>query len=163
MPTPQISPIRTARSESRGRELMTLVDEVMRLGDTLRQIDEWLHGAGPVGEAGRMTLYLLFTDGPATVPAVARGRGLTRQRVQQVINELLEKRLVIRNQNPASRKSPLYSISPAGNKLVLAIVRKERRLYRGLATEPGQRRIAGAARTLKELRLELQQRLQVRR
>lgn len=155
--------VRTQRGENRGRELMALVDEVMRLGQTLRQMDEWLHGEGPVGEAGRAVLYLLFSDGRATVPAIARVRGLTRQRVQQVINELLEKDLVIRSENPASKKSPLFSISPPGQKLMLAIVRKERRLYRGLAREPGERRISSATRTLKELRLEFEQRLRVRR
>ena len=155
--------VRTQRGENRGRELMALVDEVMRLGQTLRQMDEWLHGEGPVGEAGRTVLYLLFSDGRATVPAIARVRGLTRQRVQQVINELLEKDLVIRSENPASKKSPLFSISPPGQKLMLAIVRKERRLYRGLAREPGERRISSATRTLKELRLEFEQRLRVRR
>jgi DNA-binding MarR family transcriptional regulator len=62
----------------------------------------------------RAALELLLVGGPATVPRIARSRGVTRQHVQALVNGLLAQGLVALRPNPAHKRSPLVALSPAG-------------------------------------------------
>lgn len=62
----------------------------------------------------RGVLESLTLDGPATVPALARARPVTRQHIQALVNDLLAWDLVRTAPNPAHRRSPLLDVTPRG-------------------------------------------------
>ena len=53
-------------------------------------------------------------SGPQTVPAMERARLVTRQHIQTILNELLERKLVETQDNPAHKSSPLIMLSAEG-------------------------------------------------
>ncbi len=140
------------------RAMGDLVDETMRLFQAFRRAEIRMHGEGDTTEAERNILFDLLSHGPRAVPALARERSVTRQRTQQVMNGLLAGGLTKRLPNPASEKSPLYDLSASGRKLVLAMLRKERRLYGDFARAVGPRRLRAAHSVLNEVRLEMERR-----
>lgn len=138
------------------RAASELVAEVIGLFYVFRKAEERMHGDGDLGEPQRALLFALQRLGPATVPAIAREQSLTRQRVQQIANELLERGLLEKQQNPASRRSPLLRLSRMGQKRVLSMLGKEQRLYRSLPRRLGARRIGTALTVLRQIRREVE-------
>ncbi len=137
------------------RDLAELVDEVVRLAGRLRQIDAALHGESALSEAERVVLFMLFSAGETTAPALARTRSVTRQRSQQVLNALTDAGLAERLANPASEKSPLYRLTRAGRQATAALHKKEFRLYATLPELLGERKIKNALLTLRQVGAEL--------
>jgi DNA-binding MarR family transcriptional regulator len=66
----------------------------------------------------RGVLELILLDGPATVPAVARARGVSRQHIQQQVDVLLERGLVERQHNPAHKRSSMIALTDKGRALI---------------------------------------------
>lgn len=145
---------RSEKSRAR-RELAELADEVVRLAGRLRRIDAALHGDSALSEAERVVLFMLFSAGELTAPALARTRSVTRQRSQQVLNALTEAGLAERVANPASEKSPLYRLTRAGQLATAALHKKEYRLYAALPDLLGERKIKSALLTLRQMGTEL--------
>jgi len=56
----------------------------------------------------------LATDGPQTVPNLARARSVSRQRIQKLADELAADGLLEFTDNPAHRRSKLVRLTPAG-------------------------------------------------
>ncbi len=137
------------------RAMGDLVAEVYRLYYRLRQVEAELHGGGDTTEAQRGVLFDLFAAGQATVPALARDRGLSRQRLQQIMNALLERGLTRALPNPAHETSPLYDMTPAGRRAVLVMLRREQRYMKGISSTPGARQIRTTVRVLRALRESL--------
>lgn len=153
------SAARSSRDISRSIAMGEMVDETMRLFYVLRQAEEAMHGAGEIKESERGVLFALFTDGPQSVPELARMRGRTRQRMLQVVNRLTELGYVRRQKNPASDKSPLHALAPPGRKNVMQMLRKERKLYEDLKEDLSVRRLQNARSVLRDLREEITARL----
>ncbi|MCR9141343.1 MAG: MarR family winged helix-turn-helix transcriptional regulator [bacterium] len=149
------SPTARARNLQRSIALGELVDETMRLFQVLRQAEENMHADGLLGESERGVLFALFTDGPQSVPALARTRGRTRQRMLQVADRLAELDYVQRHRNPNSDKSPLHGLTARGRKKVMSMLRKERRLYENMTESLSLRRLQNARSVLQELRTEI--------
>ncbi|MEM9731617.1 MAG: MarR family transcriptional regulator [Myxococcota bacterium] len=59
-------------------------------------------------------LARLASVGHATVPAIARAQGLSRQAVQVRMDSLAKRRWVASTPNPAHRRSPLFSLTDRG-------------------------------------------------
>lgn len=146
------------RRLDRSIALGELVDESMRLYHVLRQADERMHADSDLGESERGVLFALFTDGAQSVPALARARGRTRQRMLQVADHLAQLGYVRRKANPASERSPLHELTPPGRRKVHAMLRKERKLYADLNEGLSVRRLQAARGVLRELRVELMER-----
>jgi DNA-binding MarR family transcriptional regulator len=66
----------------------------------------------------RGVLKLILLDGPATVPAVARARGVSRQQIQQQVDALLERGFVERQHNPAHKRSSMIALTDKGRALI---------------------------------------------
>lgn len=82
---------------------------------------------GLVGTPGeRDLLGRLPGIGAASVPQLARLRGVSRQSVQVQIDALVERGWVKRSENPAHKRSPLFSLNERG-RAILASVRAEER------------------------------------
>ena len=84
-------------------------------------LQHWVEGINPGSELTapmRAVLELLLGEGTATVPAMARARGVSRQHIQQQVDALLAEGLAERRQNPAHRRSPLIALSDKGRALI---------------------------------------------
>ncbi|MEU8999121.1 MarR family transcriptional regulator [Streptomyces caniferus] len=66
-------------------------------------------------------LDALRTEGPCTVPQLARGMGLDRQPVQRWVNHALELGLVVTAPNPAHRRSSLIRLTTEGTEAIRGV------------------------------------------
>lgn len=116
------------------------------------QTGERLHANERITIAMRAVLEFLVLRGPTTVPQIARGRYVTRQHIQELVNALVERGLVDMSDNPAHRRSRLARLTPLGEETIERIRRREHRVYRKL--DPGVRHIdiERAERTLRSVR-----------
>jgi len=133
-------------------EIVAVLDEVRLLAHRAVQVNERLHGTEPVTASGRAVLEQLHRSGPASVSAIARQRGVTRQHIQTLVNTLLEHRLVTAGDNPAHRRSPLITITPAGTRLIRRMTERELRYLSRLRLRLADRDLARTRRTLAALR-----------
>ena len=112
-------------------EMEELLNEVRLVWHLLIQVAGQLHAGEPMTLGMRSVLEQLALEGPATVPAIARARYVTRQHLQVLVNGLLRLRLVELLDNPAHRRSPLVGLTPAGRRALQRMLAKERRLLAG--------------------------------
>lgn len=73
--------------------------------------------------AARWHVLSVLSDQPCTAAGTARRLGLARQGVQRVVNELLAQGLLAVADNPAHRRSPLFSLTTHGRRCLDDIVR----------------------------------------
>ncbi|WP_328546810.1 MarR family winged helix-turn-helix transcriptional regulator [Streptomyces platensis] len=66
-------------------------------------------------------LDALRTEGPRTVPQLARSMGLDRQPVQRWVNHAAELGLVVTAPNPAHRRSPLIRLTAEGTAAIRGV------------------------------------------
>jgi len=76
----------------------------------------------------RSVLDELGRQGKQTVPDLAFPRAISRQAMQKTIDRLIARRLVKVQANPRHRRSSLLALTPAGQRLLAEIHRRERRL-----------------------------------
>ena len=129
-----------------------LVDEVRLLWHALVRSGERLHDAEPITLGMRAVLELLASRGPATVPQIARRRGVTRQHIQGFVNALLELKLVSLEPNPEHRRSLLVCPTPAGAQAIERMKKRERRFFAGVAFGVSASEVSRASKTLRSLR-----------
>ena len=129
-----------------------LFDEVRLLWNLLVQTGERLHADEQITIAMRAVLEFLVLRGPATVPQIARGRYVTRQHIQELVNALVERGLVEMADNPAHRRSRLTRLTPLGKETIERIRRREQRVYRKLNLGVRHIDLERAERTLRSVR-----------
>ncbi|MBI4913219.1 MAG: MarR family transcriptional regulator [Acidobacteria bacterium] len=138
--------------------LLSLLDEVRRCWHVLLAAGERLHAEEPVTMGMRAVLEQLSRFGPATVPSVARARGVSRQHVQTLVNPLAALGLVRFEDNPASRRSPLVALTREGRLMFRRMKRAEAGLLMPVAKACPASEWRQAAATLRKLRLSLEAR-----
>jgi DNA-binding MarR family transcriptional regulator len=95
-----------------------LIDEARLLFHALKRWSDTLHAERGITPAMRPVLELILLGGPATVPDMARARGVSRQHVQQQVDALLERSLVVRQGNPAHKRSSMIALTDKGRALI---------------------------------------------
>ena len=95
-----------------------LFNETRLLFRALKDWAETVHPRPELTVPMRAVLELLLLGGAATVPDMARKRGVSRQHIQQQVDALLQRRLVERRDNPGHRRSPNIALSDAGRALI---------------------------------------------
>ncbi len=95
-----------------------LFNEARLLLHWLKRWADAVDESAPLTPAMRGVLERLLLGGPATVPDIARTRGVSRQHIQQQVDVLLERGLVGRQQNPAHKRSPLIDLEDKGRALI---------------------------------------------
>jgi len=112
--------VRGTKGEGTGEPAATedlLYDVIRRLWPlhrtVVRAVERELADTGMT--AGEHALLdALRTEGPRTVPQLARSMGLDRQPVQRWVNHAAELGLVVTAPNPAHRRSPLIRLTGEG-------------------------------------------------
>lgn len=106
----------------RPQELFT---ETQLLFHAVKQWAETLHEGLELTVAMRGVLELILCDGPATVPAMARARAVSRQHIQQQVDALLDRGLVERLDNPAHKRSSNIALTDKGRALIQTLRAEE--------------------------------------
>jgi DNA-binding MarR family transcriptional regulator len=147
-----------SESESGDPPFEALAREVRRLFHQLKLSAEYLHDDPELTAAHRAMLESLFRDGPQTVPSLARGRSVSRQNIQVLVNRLLELGLADAQANPHSLRSPIIALTDAGRRRFEAMRRREHRAFAAASLPVSAKRLREATETLEALRQHLAQR-----
>jgi DNA-binding MarR family transcriptional regulator len=131
-----------------------VINEVRLLYQSLIQVGDEIHKGSNMSMGMRAVLEYLDREGNATVPQIARARRVTRQRIQTLVNSLLKVTLVENVSNPASKRSPLISLTDAGARTILDMRRRE---SREMKVPLSGKKLLDAANTLAQLRLALEE------
>ena len=102
-----------------------LFNETRLLFHALKHWAEILHEGLAISVAMRGVLELILLQGPASVPDMARARGVSRQHIQQQVDALLEKDFVRREDNPAHKRSPLIALTDKGRAVIQSMRAEE--------------------------------------
>ena len=86
-----------------------------------------------INASHRAVLQFLDHKDVETVANMARARNVSRQHIQQVVNDLLEKKLVETLDNPKHKRSLLVKRTEAGDVLFKQVKKIESRLFREIA------------------------------
>jgi DNA-binding MarR family transcriptional regulator len=90
-----------------------LIADVYELaGASRRTSDELARASGQT--TARWHVLSALSDGPRTVPSVARRLGLAPQSVQRVVDDLVRGGQLAPRPNPDHVRSPLFDLTPAG-------------------------------------------------
>jgi DNA-binding MarR family transcriptional regulator len=137
-------------------KLEELFDEVRLLWHVLVSQGERLLADQPVTLAMRAVLEYLDRRGAAAVPRIARGRRVTRQHIQIIVNGLLQQRLVRLRENPAHKRSQLVELTPHGQQTIAAIRDQESQFLAGLPIKASGADLKRARKVLRSVRNALE-------
>ena len=132
-------------------DLYAVIREVRRLFHRLANATDRLHREQRVTAAQRAILEELVELGDRSVPDLARAKGVTRQHVQVMANELLSFGLAAARANPAHRRSPLLYPTQAGRRVFEAMRSRENRLLQAVVERLPSGRLSGVAAILREI------------
>lgn len=104
----------------------------------------------------RAVLEHLAETGPQTVPQIARMKTVKRQSIQELVDLLRTKGLVVTAANPSHRRSVLIVLTPAGKAMFRKIQKRESRLIAAVAAAMDGRDLETAVTALATLRATLQ-------
>lgn len=132
-----------------------LLDEVRLLMHRVVQYVDDLHADLAISTSERAVLEYLHRHGAATVPDIARARGVSRQHIQTIVNALLDQKRVEARRNPAHRRSPLIVPTDDGRRLIEAMLDREQRAMTERLAGISGRSMLDAAAVLAEFRNRL--------
>jgi DNA-binding MarR family transcriptional regulator len=139
-----------------------LFHETRLLFHALKQWSETLHAELGMTAAGRGLLELILLGGPATVPGMARERGVSRQHIQQQVDALLERGFLERQDNPAHKRSSMIALSDKGRALIQNMRAEELDALSRMQVGVSDNAILEAAQVLSAWRAALQRDTSVR-
>ncbi|MFT3695612.1 MAG: helix-turn-helix domain-containing protein [Kofleriaceae bacterium] len=134
--------------------MRAVLDEAVALFWRVRYVADQIHTTGGRSETARGVLRGLVRYGSRTVPQLAFARSVTRQHIQEVVNELLADGLVRRIPNPAHKRSYLIEATRQGTAAVDALDAADRETMVDVGTRMNVSRaeLAIAIRVLREMR-----------
>ena len=133
-------------------DVEALADEVRLHYHALVRLAGSLHGRLRVTPPMRAVLEFLQARGPAPVPRIARSRGVSRQHIQTIVNDLLHEGLVELRDNPAHRRSCLVALTAAGDATIAGIRDTERAVLGDAFSDIDADAVRAATQTLRAVR-----------
>jgi len=85
---------------------------------------------------------------PPSIPQIAAAMGVTRQGVLKQINLLVEEMLIQPQPNPTHKRSPLYTLTPKGEKVYQALQLRWQQHVQNMSTEFSDADLDAAIRVL---------------
>lgn len=129
-------------------EVFDLVGALYRRG--LRKLEQ--DEAAGVSVGVRSVLVLLHRYGPMTVPQMGRLMALTRQFVQRMANDAMDRGWAEATPNPAHQRSSLIRITDEGVAVITAILAREHALNQQVGDgELTDAELRACVRVLKEM------------
>jgi DNA-binding MarR family transcriptional regulator len=134
----------------------SLFNETRLLFHALARWGEALHEGLGVTMPMRAVLELVLLGGSATVPDMARARGVSRQHIQQQVDPLLERGLLTRQDNPAHKRSSMIALTDKGRALIRSMRAKEIDVLAKMQVGVSDNAMLEAAQVLSAWRIALQ-------
>lgn len=135
-----------------GKALHDLFTEVFALHAALSRVMDAVHEQAGLRTPQIRIMRLLNRSGPATVPDVAARLGVSRQFVQVVCNELLDRGFLEYADNPRHKRSKLAALTPAGRRALQQARQKESRIIEQALPEIEPQQAIDARRLLMQIR-----------
>ena len=132
-------------------EVVALTREVRACFNRLRTLADALHRKLGVTAAMRAVMEALFEGGEQTVPAIARGKSVSRQHIQVLVNDLVAAGLAATRGNPADRRSPLVALTRKGQSVFARMREREKSVLAQMARALKARDVVAAVATLEAL------------
>lgn len=129
--------------------------EVNALANHLRKTNALLHRPDGLPAGGRSLLQILNSDGPKTVPELARLSLTSRQNIQVLVNRLKADGWVEIAGNPAHKRSGFVSLTRRAKAWLAIASKPEDELWQKLASRFSAVEIAAATVLLRKLRADL--------
>ncbi len=133
-------------------ETLVLINEVRLTFNALAALVDDVHPETELSAPRRAVLEYLVRSGDAAVPTIARERGVTRQHIQAIVNDLVGAGLLEQRFNPAHRRSPLITLTDRGRRLIDTAIERERDYLADHLGGLDEDRVRAAAATLADLR-----------
>jgi DNA-binding MarR family transcriptional regulator len=133
-------------------DVTSVVNEVRLLNNRLIELVEELHRDTGITASQRAVLEFISRNGPETVPAIARSRGVSRQHIQVIVNELVSAGLLEPQANPAHQRSPNHALTETGQRSIDELLQREGDYLTTHLDGLDAERLAAAAATLADLR-----------
>ena len=118
-----------------------------RLNTEFNEISESLG----ISTSQRAILEFLAMQSPQTVPQIARDKSVSRQHIQQLANELIEKGLIETIENPAHKRSALLQLTTRGTTLFKKLSTLENHLLSSAQQHLNTQRLEQATSTLSSI------------
>ncbi|WP_369274952.1 MarR family winged helix-turn-helix transcriptional regulator [Streptomyces sp. R11] len=99
----------------------------------------------------RSVLDLLLRLGPMTVPQLGRIQALSRQFVQRMVNDAVDRGWAESIPNPAHQRSSLIRITDAGRATITAVLDREHALNRQVGGDLTDAEVRACVRVLREM------------
>ncbi len=137
-------------------EIDHLIDEIRLAFHSLSRFATRVndHGLDP---SERAVLEFVSIHGPTTVPDIARQRGVSRQHIQSIVNQLADRGYTELQANPAHRRSHRIALTATGVSVIDAAIENERSLLAPFVNRQTPTTIAAAAAAVADLRNHLDQ------
>ena len=113
--------------------LRGVLKEAEALADLTRALDERIALRTGLSPTRQGVLRALMDFGPQPVPELAATRGVSRQAMQALINDLAAQGLVLPTSNPRHKRSPLVTLTNAGRELLAEASTREEDMLTMLA------------------------------
>ncbi len=141
-----------ARTKS-GEILTQIILETFRLNGELLEAGNWI--TQPYGLTSARWQVMGAIDShaaPMTVSKIARLRGLNRQGVQRIVNDLEELGMVVLTENPDHKRAKLVSLSKKGAKIMIKINDAQALWVNELSSQLGNEKMNQALALLRLIR-----------
>lgn len=129
-----------------------VLEETIALYHRLRWVSEQVYGEQGRSTARRGIIRGLVRYGPQTVPGLARARSVSRQHVQDVVDQLLEMGLVALEPNPTHKRSWLVRATTRGEAMVKEMDEIDAGVLGAVSNAVSARDMELTAKTLRSLR-----------
>ncbi|MDQ3013548.1 MAG: MarR family transcriptional regulator, partial [Acidobacteriota bacterium] len=143
---------KTIESENKESAFNVLINETSLFFHRLKIVAEEVHHQGEMSGGLRSLLRSLDKHGEQTVPQMARGRSVSRQNIQTLVNQLVDEGYIKLVENPAHKRSPFVHLTPQGKKTVDAMNRREHKLLSKSGVGVSDPEMREAAETLRNVR-----------
>ena len=132
-------------------EHYNIVWRVRRLFRAMAESSNALLADFDLSACDRAVLEFLYPDEALSVPEIAERYQVSRQHIQVTINALIDAGLILGQPNPRHKRSPLFTLTPAGKQLFRKIRGRETRLLKRLFADIGEKEQTVTAETLSKL------------
>ncbi len=134
------------------KQIAGLTREVRATFQALGRYGTALHEDRGVTASMRAVMEFLVENGPHTVPAVASSKGVSRQHIQKITDELIDADLAETRKNPKHRRSVLIALTPKGRRVFAAMTRREETAFAAIAAGFSGENVTAASHALRRLR-----------
>ncbi len=105
--------------------LYAVLGQIRQVFHRLGAATDALHAGSTISASQRGVLESLHMGGAQTVPQMARARPVSRQFIQRLVNDLIDRKLVRVDPNPAHQRSSLIRLTEQGEEAFLALRTRE--------------------------------------